>query len=117
MMVISVLTIFFMVPGIVSMGIGLGAMYPDFHSENPAQSVTSLGGLIYMTLCIGFIGAVIVLEAGPVYHIFMSGFRGVGLSFFQWIWLVGSFSFVLALCVTAMVIPMRLGEKRMAENL
>jgi ABC-2 type transport system permease protein len=117
MMVISVLTVFFMVPGIVSMGIGLGAMYPDFHSENPAQSVTSLGGLIYMTLCIGFIGAVVVLEAGPVYNIFMSGVRRVGLNYFQWIWLVGSFSFVLALCVTAMVIPMRLGEKRMAENL
>jgi ABC-2 type transport system permease protein len=70
-----------------------------------------------MTLCIGFIGAVVVLEAGPVYNIFMSGVRRVGLNYFQWIWLVGSFSFVLALCVTAMVIPMRLGEKRMAENL
>ena len=116
MMVISVLTIFFMVPGIVSMGIGVGAMYPDFHSENPAQSVTSLGGLIYMTLCIGFIGAVIVLEAGPVYNIFMSGIRRVSLNHFQWIWLVGSFSFVLALCVTAIVIPMRLGEKRISQD-
>jgi ABC-2 type transport system permease protein len=117
MMVISVLTIFFMVPGIVSMGIGLGAMYPDFHSENPAQSVTSLGGLVYMTLSIGFIGVVIVLEAGPVYHIFMSGFRGVGLNYFQWIWLAGSFSVVLTFCVTAVVTPMRLGEKKMSEDL
>jgi ABC-2 type transport system permease protein len=112
MMVISVLTIFLMVPGIVSMGIGLGAIYPDFQSENPAQSVTSLGGLIYMTLCIGFIASVIVLEAGPVYNIFMTGIRGVGLKRFQWVWLVGSFSVVLALCLTAIMIPMRLGEKR-----
>jgi ABC-2 type transport system permease protein len=116
MMAISVLTILFMVPGIVSMGIGLGAMYPDFHSENPAQSVTSLGGLIYMTLCIGFIGAVVVLEAGPVYNIFMSGVHGVGLSYFQWIWLVGSFSIVLALCVMAAIIPMRLGERKVLEK-
>ena len=117
MMVLSVLTIFFMVPGIVSMGIGLGAMYPDFHSENPGQSVTSLGGLIYMTLSMGLIGAVVVLEAGPVYNVFMASIRGIRLGYFQWIWLVGSFSVVLFLCVMAVVIPMRLGERRICENL
>ena len=112
MMVLSVATVFFMVPGIVSLGVGLGAVYPDFKSENPGQSVTSLGGLIYMTLCIGFIGAVIVLEAGPVYSIFMGGIRRFGLTGFQWLWIVASFSFVLVLCIMAVVIPMRLGERR-----
>jgi ABC-2 type transport system permease protein len=101
-----------MVPGIVSMGIGLGAIYPDFHSENPAQSVTSVGGLTYMTLCMGFIGAVIILEAGPVYNIFMTGIRRVTLTGIQWLWLVGSFCSVLAICLMAVVIPMRLGEKK-----
>ena len=117
MMAISVLTIFSMGPGIVSMGIGLGAIYPDFHSENPAQSVTSLGGIIYMTLCIGFIGAVVVLEAGPVYNVFMTGIRRDGLSTFQWIWLVGSFFVVVVLCVAAVVMPMRLGERKMLESI
>jgi ABC-2 type transport system permease protein len=117
MMVLSVLTIFFMVPGIVSMGVGLGAIYPDFQAENPAQSVTSLGGLIYMTLSIGFIAAVIVLEAGPVYSIFMSGLRGAGLKGLQWLWLVGSFSVVVMLCVMAVLIPMRLGEKRICQSI
>jgi len=117
MMVLSVLTIFFMVPGIVSMGLGLGAAYPDFQAENPAQSVTSLGGLIYMTLSIGFILAVIALEAGPVYSIFMSGIRRVGLKGFQWLWLVGSFSVVLILCLMALMIPMRLGEKKIMQSL
>ena len=116
MMVISVMTIFFMVPGIVSMGIGLGAIYSDFQSENPIQSVTSLGGLIYMTISIGFIAAIIVIEAGPVYHVFMTGIRRVGLNTFQWIWLVGSFSFVLFLCLLAVVIPMRLGEKKISQD-
>jgi len=116
MMVISVLTVLFMVPGIVAMGIGLGAIYPDFHSENPVQSVTSLGGLIYMTLCVGFIGAVVVLEAGPVYHIVMAGFRGTSLTLFQWVWLFGSFSVVLALCLIAIFLPMRLGERRICQD-
>jgi ABC-2 type transport system permease protein len=117
MMVLSVLTIFFMVPGIVSMGLGLGAMYPDFRAENPAQSVTSLGGLIYMTLSVGFVLAVIALEAGPVYSIFMSGVRRVGLKGVQWLWLVGSFSVVLILCLMALMIPMRLGEKKIMQSL
>jgi len=112
MMTISVATIFLMVPGIVSMGIGLGAIYPDFQSENPAQSVTSLGGLIYMTLCIGFISSVIVLEAGPVYSIFVKGIRGGNLTGVQWVWLVGSFFVVFALCLITVMMPLRLGEKR-----
>jgi ABC-2 type transport system permease protein len=116
MMVISVLTILFMVPGIISMGIGMGAIYPDFKSENPTQSATSLGGLIYMTLCIGFIAAVIVLEAGPVYNIFMTGIHRGNLTLFQWIWIGGSFLMVLALCVVAVVIPMRLGEKKILQG-
>ncbi|MBW2193387.1 MAG: hypothetical protein JRF27_06325, partial [Deltaproteobacteria bacterium] len=80
MMMLSVTTVFLMVPGIVSMGIGFGAAYPDFKSENPAQTVTSFGGLLYMMVCAGYIGLVVMLEAGPVYHIFMAGMRGRVLS-------------------------------------
>jgi ABC-2 type transport system permease protein len=72
--------------------------------------------LIYMTMSIGFIGLVIVLEAGPVYHIFMTGIQGVGLRMIQWVWLVGSFLSVLALCAAAVVIPMRLGARRISQD-
>ena len=114
MMALSVTTVFFMVPGIVSMGIGFGAAYPDFKSENPAQSVTSFGGLLFMILCAGFIAVVIIIEAGPVYSVFMADFRGVSLTALQWIWLIGSFSLVLVLCILAVVLPMRWGERRLS---
>ncbi len=116
MMILSMLTVFFMVPGIVAMGIGLGAIYPDFKSESPTQSVTSLGGLIYMTLCMGFIAAVIVIEAGPVYSIFMTGIRRDSLVWFQWAWILCSFAMVLGLCIAAVLIPMRKGEKRILQG-
>ena len=115
MMVLSVVTIFCMVPGLVAMGVGLGAAYPDFQSENPAQAVTSFGGLIFMILCTVFIGLVIVLEAGPVYQVFMAGMRGRGLSFGQWAWLGVSFSLALVLCLLAVILPMRLGERRLGR--
>jgi len=50
MMILSVLTVFLMVPGIVSLGIGMGAVYPDFNAENPAKSVTSFGGILFMII-------------------------------------------------------------------
>ena len=113
MMALSVVTVFLMVPGVVALGVGLGAAYPDFQSENPAQSVTSFGGLLFMLLAAGFIALVIVLEAGPVYAVFMAGFRGRSLSGLQRVWLVVSFTLVILLCILAVVLPMRLGERRL----
>lgn len=115
MMALSVVTVFLMVPGVVAMGVGLGAAYPDFLSENPAQSVTSFGGLLFMLFTAGFIAAVIVLEAGPVYTFFMVELQGRTLTSFQWAWLVGSFSLVFFLCIIAVILPMRLGEKRLRD--
>jgi ABC-2 type transport system permease protein len=117
MMGLSIINIFFMVPGVVSMGIGLGAAYPDFKSENPAQTVTSFGGLFFMMVCAGYIGAVIIIEAGPVYHLFMSGIKETDLSAFEWIWIIGSFAIVFLIYVFAIVLPMRFGERKLSELL
>jgi ABC-2 type transport system permease protein len=113
MMALSVITVFLMVPGVVALGVGLGAAYPDFKSENPSQAVTSFGGLLFMILAAGFIALVIILEAGPVYTIFMADYHGRSLSGLQWLWLAASFGLVLILCALAVVLPMRLGEKRL----
>ncbi|MBW1898483.1 MAG: hypothetical protein JRI61_05415 [Deltaproteobacteria bacterium] len=117
MMILSLTTVFFMVPGIVSMGIGFGAAYPDFKSENPAQTVTSFGGLLYMMLSAGYIGLVIIIEAGPVYNIFMAGVQGRALSVFEWVWVIGSFMLVFVLNVLAIVLPMVFGEKRLSVEM
>ena len=116
MMGLSTITIFLVVPGIVALGVGLGAAYPDFKSENPAQAVTSFGGLLFMLFCAVFIGLVIVLEAGPVYTVFMAGVRGEAMSFLQYLWLIVSFSLVLLLCVLAVVLPMRYGTASLMEK-
>jgi ABC-2 type transport system permease protein len=115
MMVLSSITIFFMVPGVISIGIGFGAAYPNFKSENPAQSVTSFGGLLFMILCSIFIGAVIMLEAGPVYNLFMAGVQQRSLTVLEWIWISGSFLLVLIICGLALILPMRFGVKKLAE--
>ncbi len=114
MMVLSVITLLLMTPGIISLGIGLGAAYPDFASENPAQTVTGFGGLMFMIYSAGFIGVVTILQAGPVYSIFMAGIRNDPISFYQWIWIVFSFVIVAVVCWLALVLPMKFGISRLS---
>ncbi len=116
MMGISVATIFCLTPAVIAMGIGMGAAFPDFASENPAQSVTSFGGMLFMMLSSVLIGAVILLEAGPVYRLFMAGIKGKPVSFWLWSGSVAAFSVALALCIAAVVISMRFGETRLKQE-
>ena len=117
MMILSTLTVFFVVPGIVAIGIGLGAAYPDFKAENPTQTITSFGGLVFMIACAGYIGLVVLIEAGPVYHLFMAGIRNEFIRLSTWIWIVGSFSLVLTFSLLAIFVPMRFGQRRLSQLL
>jgi ABC-2 type transport system permease protein len=114
MMVLSTVTVFLLVPGVVAMGIGFGAAYPDFKAENPAQSVTSFGGLMFMTASAAVIGLVILLEAGPVNAIVMAGIHGHALSPAVWLWTAASFAAAFALSLAAIVWPLRFGERKLA---
>ncbi|MCP4105303.1 MAG: hypothetical protein GY749_07185 [Desulfobacteraceae bacterium] len=116
MMVLSSISVFFMVPGIVSMGIGFGAAYPDFKAENPLQTVMSFGGILFMILCAGFIGLVIILEAGPVYKIFMAGIHEKALTGLDQAWTVISFSIAFIISILAIILPMKFGEKRLSKR-
>jgi ABC-2 type transport system permease protein len=115
MMGLSTITIFFMVFGITAMGVGLGAAYPNFRLENMAQVATSFGGMLFMFLCVGFIGSVIVLEAGPVYTIFMARLRGEAIPLVHWIWITVSFILVAIINGVAVFWPMRLGSESLCQ--
>jgi ABC-2 type transport system permease protein len=117
MMALSGLTVFLVVPGIVAMGIGLGAAYPDFKAQNPTQTVTSFGGLVFMLACAGYIGLVVIIEAGPVYNLFIAGIHNKTISLSIWIWTVGSFTLVLVFGLLAIALPMRFGERRLSKLL
>ena len=116
MMALSVITIFFLVPAIVALAVGLGAMYPDFTSENPAMSATSFGGLLFMLVCFALIALVIILQAGPVYRIFMADVHGLRLSFRLLIVSAVSFAAAVLLCLFAIFFPMRLAERKLNKG-
>jgi ABC-2 type transport system permease protein len=53
-------------PGLCSLGVGLGARFPRFETENLAQVPTGYGGLIYMVSSSLSLLAIIGLSAWPV---------------------------------------------------
>jgi ABC-2 type transport system permease protein len=116
MMGLSVLTVFAMVPGIVALGIGMGALNPNFRTENPAQAVTGFDGLLFMIFSTAFIGAVLALEAGPVYHYFLSQLRGRPLPSHWYLRTWTSGMAVILLCIAAAWIPMAIGQRRLESR-
>src|SRR5205085_11151284 len=57
---------------LVSMGVGLGALAPDFNAENPLQVGLSLGGFGYMAAALAYAGVIMMLMTKPVTRYFFS---------------------------------------------
>jgi ABC-2 type transport system permease protein len=56
---------------LVCVGVGLGALSPNFNAENPLQVGLSLGGFGYMAVSLAYVTAVMVLMARPVMGYFL----------------------------------------------
>jgi len=115
MMILSTVTIFFAVFGIVALGIGFGALYPNFKYQNIAQVATGYGGLMYMIFSAIFMAIIIILEAGPVYLIFMANVRGNAITGLQWLFIIPSFLMVLVINFLAVHIPMKMGLEALVK--
>jgi len=115
MMILSSVTMLMAVFGIVALGIGFGALYPSFKHENIAQVATGFGGLMYMMFSAIFIAVVIVLEAGPVYILFMADVRGVAVTMLQWCMIVPAFILVLCISIFAVYKPMKMGLEALSK--
>ncbi len=113
MMGLSIITIFGMTFGIVALGLAVGAAYPKFDADNAAKVAGGIGGLVYMILCMSFIGLVVLLEGWPVYALFMSRLYETALSAPEQVGIVTSLTAALALTVAVFVGSVRYGIRRL----
>ncbi len=113
MMVVGVGTIILPTLAISAMALGYGALFPQFDTENAAQIPTSYGGLVFMMSTIALLAVVIVVEAVPVSNYLRASFRGEPMTVN--IWMVGAFAAVVLICVTATVVPLWVGLRRMEQ--
>jgi len=115
MTAISVGTIALMTAGIVALGVGMGAVFPRFHVENLTQISMGFGGIMYMIVSMAFIGAVVLLEASPVYLLLMEEMEVRTISPGDWAWILGSFALVVTIGIMAVVLPMRIGHRKVMQ--
>jgi ABC-2 type transport system permease protein len=107
---VSLITVVFLTLGIAGLAVGFGTAYPQFETENAAQIPTSFGGLLFMMASIALIGAVVVLEARPVYsYLNAIAFGGEPEPTRMMI----GFGAAAALCVVATLLPLAIARRRL----
>ncbi|MFH1074136.1 MAG: hypothetical protein V1752_03510 [Candidatus Firestonebacteria bacterium] len=92
-----------------SLGVGIGAIYPKFRSDNTADIAASYGGIIYMIVTMIYIGISIVLIAVPVNSYYAT--KVIGAVNYSKNFIVAAVVIFFVIQLIALIVPMRLGEK------
>ncbi len=111
MMIVSLTTIFALTLAIGALALGLGALYPQFETENAAQIPTSFGGLVFMMATIALLAGVILALWQAVYAYVRAVYEGRPVVVDAW--MIFWFAVAAVLCAAATAIPLRIGLKRM----
>ena len=110
MMYVSLFSITLMTFALAGLALALGTIFPQFETENAAQIPTSFGGLVYMMSAVALIGAVVVLEARPVYgYVAARAFGGTA----DPTEMIIGFGLAAALCVATLVGSVTIAVRRL----
>ncbi|MBI5247672.1 MAG: hypothetical protein HY923_10860 [Elusimicrobia bacterium] len=98
---------------ICSMGVGFGALFPNFQVENIHQIESSVGGFVFMAACLFYVGLTIAVLATPMQMHFAVRF-GTG----AWNDRLAAYSAAgwLAINVLAFTVPWRLGRAALENH-
>jgi ABC-2 type transport system permease protein len=107
---VSLFTVTLMTFAVAGLAIGFGTLYPRFDTENAAQIPTSFGGLLFMMTAVATIGAVVVLEARPVYAYLSAHAAGRAPNPYD---LAVGLVLATILCLVATFLPIRLALRRL----
>lgn len=110
MMAVSIFSITLMTLAIAGLAIGFGTLFPQFETENAAQIPTSFGGLLFMMTSIALIGAVIILEARPVYSYLGAKVYGGTPDITE---MVLGFGLAAIVCAVATLVPISVALRRL----
>ena len=115
MMTLSLITVCLMTFGIAAIGVGFGAIYPNFNFDNAAEIPTSFGGAVSMIVSIGFIALVVMVEAWPIYQLAVAALRP-GRNVVPTLWLIApSLTIVAALTGAVIAFSLRAGIRKLEQ--
>lgn len=115
MMALSLITVCFMTFGIAAIGVGFGALYPNFNYENAAEIPTSFGGAVSMIVSVAFIALIVMIEAWPIYQLAVAALRR-GPMHAPSLWIIApSLAIVAALTAAVVAVSLRAGIRRLEQ--
>jgi ABC-2 type transport system permease protein len=115
MMALSLITVCFMTFGIAAIGVGFGALYPNFNYENAAEIPTSFGGAVSMIVSVAFIALIVMIEAWPIYQIATASLRR-GPMGAPSLWIIApSLAIVAVLTAAVVAVSLRAGIRRLEQ--
>lgn len=97
---------------LAGLAVGLGSLYPNFHEDNPARIVSSMGGTLNLVLSVGYIALVVGAQTVVLQWDVLGKFAGPGL--FRWV-LAAVVLFVTALSIAGARLPLWLGLKHLTN--
>ena len=122
---------------LTAMALGFGAVYPNYETENAAEIPTSFGGLLFMMTAVSYLTLVVAMEAWPVYNFLSARLAaggvapgvagggvpnlyggsggGAGVGAEATLPLVLGLAGVALLTAVAIVVPLRVGIRRLRE--
>ena len=109
--VVACIVVLTLTMAVVALGTGMGAIFPRFEVENPAQISTGIGGVLYMIASLVVIGATLLLLLRPVGHLLRSSVREIPLSSGQWFEIAGFCVLIAALHLLVVKISMTFGVR------
>ncbi len=100
---------------IVALGTGMGAIYPRFEVENPAQISTGIGGVLYMIASLAIIGTTIGLLVRPVHHLLMASIHQTALTAGQWGEVIGFCTLIAGFHALVLKLSMDCGVRALSR--
>ncbi len=75
-MALSIFTVALLAVGVTGLGVGIGAIYPNFKADTAARIASGPGAILYMVITSLFIAAVITVEGVPASWLLAAQFLG-----------------------------------------
>lgn len=107
---VSIFSITLLTFAVAGLALGLGVVFPRYDTENAAQIPTSFGGLVFMLVSVGLVGAVVMLEARPVYTYLSARALGTPM---EPATMITGFTVAALLCLTATFVPLYVATRKL----
>lgn len=111
--VLTVYTVIIANFGLSGLAVGLGALYPTFHEDNPARIVSGMGGTLNLLISVGYIAVLIIAQIIVLQWQLLGLFES---TFAFRVALVLVFVFMTLASLVATLVPMAAGLKNLRDS-